>query len=166
MGDAVKFFTRFADRFWIPNGIAPSGISSEIGMIWEGTDNQTFVKGQEAVLAVFSGGRTKSGGLVTEAKFKEVLRAFYPGYDRSNQGKTPHLQAWPNENFIKTGYSCPKPGDIFKRGRRLQDPLAGGRLIIAGEHTQTEFFGFMEGALRSGRRAALGLIDDVCGRIV
>lgn len=45
---------------------------------------------------------------------------------------------------------------------QLQAPFASGRLFLAGEHTQTDFFGFMEGALRSGRRVAEALIAEIC----
>jgi monoamine oxidase len=44
----------------------------------------------------------------------------------------------------------------------LQKSFGGGRLFLAGEHTQTDFFGFMEGALQSGRRVAKDVISKVC----
>ena len=38
-------------------------------------------------------------------------------------------------------------------GEKLNKPFHD-RLFFAGEHTQMDFFGYMEGALRSGERAA------------
>jgi monoamine oxidase len=99
---------------------------------------------------------------LTERDFKNRLRDLYPGYDESNSGKKTKLVSWPEEEFIKTGYSCPKVGHIFTITPGLQKPLNNGRLFLTGEHTQTDFFGFMEGALRSGRRVAEQVIAKVC----
>jgi monoamine oxidase len=163
MGPAVKFFSNLADRFWIGEKAAPSGISSDIGMIWEGTDNQTRIDKQEIELSVFAGGLARTGRVLTGSEFKNGLRKLYPGYDKSNRGKKTKLVNWADEEkFIKTGYSCPKLGHMFTVAPELQKPLNNGRLFLAGEHTQTDFFGFMEGALRSGRRAAEAVIAHVC----
>jgi hypothetical protein len=37
-------------------------------------------------------------------------------------------------------------------------------MYFAGEHTRMDFFGYMEGALRSGERAAKQLMLKVCGK--
>ena len=63
--------------------------------------------------------------------------------------------------FIKTGYASPGLGEIFKIGQALTKPFHG-LLYFAGEHTQMDFFGYMEGALRSGVRAAEDLIRKEC----
>jgi monoamine oxidase len=162
MGPAVKFFSNLDKRFWFDEKAAPSGISSDIGMIWEATDNQMLIGKQEAVLAVFAGGLAKTGRVLTEHDFKTGLKSLYRGYDRSSRGKRPKLQNWSEEKFILTGYSCPRPGHIFKAAAQLQGSFLNGRLFLAGEYTQTNFFGFMEGALRSGRRVADAVIAEVC----
>lgn len=68
---------------------------------------------------------------------------------------------WPKQPFIKTGYASPRLGEIFTIGRRLSEPFQG-RLFFAGEHTQMDHFGYMEGALRSGERAAELLMYRAC----
>jgi len=35
-------------------------------------------------------------------------------------------------------------------------------MFLAGEHTQSDFYGFMEGALRSGHRVAEAVMARVC----
>jgi monoamine oxidase len=156
MGGAIKFFSNLKNRFWIGQNAAPSGISSDLGMIWEGTDNQVQVGDAEVELSVFAGGpATKDHD---EAYYKRKLSELYrPGY---NPRKT-KLVNWPDAKFISTGYSCPSPGHMFSVAETLQKPF-GERLFLAGEHTATDFFGFMEGALRSGQRAAIAVIDTVC----
>jgi LAS superfamily LD-carboxypeptidase LdcB len=69
---------------------------------------------------------------------------------------------WPAEAFIRTGYWSPLPGDIFKVSKKLTEPYHN-RLFFAGDHTQMDFFGYMEGALRSGERAAETLMLQACG---
>jgi monoamine oxidase len=46
-------------------------------------------------------------------------------------------------------------------GRMLSKPYKG-RLVFAGEHTHMAFFGYMEGALRSGERAAATIKTLAC----
>jgi monoamine oxidase len=55
------------------------------------------------------------------------------------------------------GYSSAAPGQITTIGRTLYDGV--GRLHFAGEYTCYKFPGYMEGALRSGVRAARNVIQ-------
>lgn len=174
MDDAVKFFSDVKKRFWINRGFAPYGGSSEIGQVWEGTDNQTQIvlgkipnpKGgvlevkQGIVLSAFAG-PIKPGGHVPEPRdFIKELTRLYPEY-RENLRKT-HFSNWPLEPFIKTGYASPRLGEIFTIVKQLNDPFHN-LLFFAGEHTRMDFFGYMEGALRSGERAAQQLMQHSCG---
>jgi monoamine oxidase len=173
MNDAVKFFSDVKERFWIKKGAAPYGGSSEIGQVWEGTDNQTRVvlgkapnpRGgllemkQGIVLSVFAG-PILSGSVPAPAKIMEELTRLYPDYP-SNLNKT-HFSDWPNEPFIHTGYASPRRGEIFNIGKKLNEPFHD-LLFFAGEHTRMDFFGYMEGALRSGERAAKRLMQHSCG---
>lgn len=163
MGPAVKFFSRVRDRFWIREGLAPLGGSLDLGQVWEGTDNQTRVKGQDIVLSVFAGAR-----MPTEKDFKRELDRLYPavvgkpksGY-LSNLLTPPLPVDWSRQPFIRTGYSSPRVGQLFTIGKELNEPYLG-RLFFAGEHTQLDHFGYMEGAIRSGERVANLLVDLVC----
>lgn len=161
-GAAVKFFSNVKERFWIKEGLAPLGGSLEIGQVWEGTDNQTRVAGQDIVLSVFTGSRTP-----TVDDYKKGLDRLYPA-DPSlkNSGYLRNLRRsmlvdWSRQPFIRTGYSSPRVGQVFTIGKELNEPFQG-RLFFAGEHTQLDHFGYMEGAIRSGERAARLLIDQVC----
>jgi hypothetical protein len=164
MGPAVKFFSDLKGRFWIKEGAAPSGGSLTLGQVWEGTENQTRAGKQGIVLSVFAGptvtdqqGRRR---VPTPDEFKKELRLLYPGY-ATNLNKT-HFRDWTNEAFIKTGYASPRKGQIFTIGKKLSEPFRG-RMFFAGEHTHMAFFGYMEGALRSGERAADNLMLESCG---
>jgi monoamine oxidase len=167
MRGAVKHFSKVKKRFWIPNQAAPYGGASEIGQVWEGTDNQTRLIGQDIVLSVFAGPVSKSGQPPTAAAIKQGLADLFPGTKRhpgyAQNLVEPKFSNWPEAGFIKTGYWSPLPKEIFKVSEKLTEPLLEGRLFFAGEHTDTAFFGYMEGALRSGERAANKLMMNACG---
>jgi monoamine oxidase len=160
-GAGSKFFSNLEDRFWIAEGAAPSGVSSDLGLIWEGTDNQMQTSKSEIVLSVYMGGPVFCGPDRDVGYLKRELRKLYPGYTASLRGKNPRLVSWEKEDFIRTGFSCPQKGFVFQVARKLHEPL-NDRIFLAGEHTQLNFFGFMEGALYSGRRAAQSVITTVC----
>jgi monoamine oxidase len=161
-GAAVKFFSKVKKRFWVRDGFSPMGGSLAIGQVWEGTDNQTHRPGQDIVLSVYTGSRTPSVD-----DYKNGLAELYPadprnrdsGY-RANLIKSMPVD-WSRQPFIRAGDSAPRVGQIFTVGKDLNEPFQG-RLFFAGEHTQMDHFGHMEGAIRSGERAAKLLIDQVC----
>ena len=161
MGPAIKYFSDMKERFWIKEKAAPSGGSSTLGQIWEGTDNQTRVGNQGIVLSVFAG-PVAGGRVPTPAECDAELKRLYPGSYAYSLRKPAHYSDWPNEPFIKTGYASPRPGEIFKIGKKLNQPFHN-RMYFAGEHTQMDTFGYMEGALRSGERVADSLIRKICG---
>jgi monoamine oxidase len=166
-GVAVKFFSNVKERFWIKDGFAPMGGSLEIGQVWEGTDNQTRVRGQDIVLSVYTGARAPSAD-----DYKKGLDRLYPANPRKGSGYLANLNKkpkpihadWSRQPFIQTGLTSPQLGQVFTTGQRLNEPFQG-RLFFAGEHTQMDHFGYMEGAIRSGERAARLLIDNLCGQL-
>src|SRR5262245_38699690 len=160
MNDAVKHFSEVKERFWIQKKAAPYGGALRLGQVWEGTDNQTRVGKQGIVLSVFAGPVSASRKAPTRDEILKELSRLYPDY-AGNLTKPPLFSDWPNVPFIKTGYWTPAPGEIFRVGEKLSKDHHG-RLFFAGEHTQVDFFGYMEGALRSGERAAETLMLSAC----
>lgn len=170
-GPAIKCFTATGSKFWLEEAppAAPYGGSLKLGQVWEGTDNQTFVSGQGAVLSVFAGPliptpMTAGGRAFRSPNRSECidgLKALYKKYPAN-----PKLLFidWPNEPFIRTGYASPSKGQVLTVGRTLARAYRD-RLFFAGEHTHMGCFGYMEGALRSGERAAQLLMRQVCGPI-
>ena len=176
MDPAIKFFTDVKERFWIKRGAAPYGGSSTLGQIWEGTDNQTRIvlgkvpdpRGglievkQGIVLSVFAGPILPGPRVPNPTECMKELTSLYPdGYTR-NLNKI-LFSNWPAEPFIKTGYASPRLGEIFGISQKLNQPFHD-LLFFAGEHTRMDLFGYMEGALRSGERAAKLLMQHSCVR--
>lgn len=185
MNPAVKFFIDVKERFWINEKppAAPYGGSLTLGQVWEGTDNQTrkvLVKvpnprggvlevKQGVVLSVFAGPiipfdprHPRGPGRAPKQKEceRELLK-LYPDY-KKNLTKAPLFSNWPEVPFIETGYASPQIGKLLEIGEKLSKSFHD-LLFFAGEHTRMDFFGYMEGALRSGEDAAKKLMLQSCG---
>ncbi len=76
------------------------------------------------------------------------------------------IQDWKKEKFIKGGYSYPLAGGGEADRVALAEPIDGA-LFFAGEATDVKGdWGTVNGALNSGERAALELIDSILNPIV
>jgi monoamine oxidase len=153
-GPAVKHFSAMDNRVWMASSSAPLGGAVDLGQVWEGTDNQMRGRGQKVVLNVFAGGRIPSA-------FEPGLERLFRGY--ANAGVQTQLMNWPAEPFIRCGYASPAKDQIFSVGQALNKPFAK-RMVFAGEHTSMAYFGYMEGALQSGRRAARQVVALACSK--
>jgi monoamine oxidase len=70
-----------------------------------------------------------------------------------------HVTDWVNDPHSKGCYAALfGPGDWQRLGPHLTTPH--GRIHWAGTETSTEFFGLMEGAIRSGHRAATEITEE------
>jgi hypothetical protein len=63
------------------------------------------------------------------------------------------LSTWDDDPWVRAAYSTTPPPEVEAATRTPAGPLA-----FAGEHTAGEHHGLMEGAIRSGRRAARSLL--------
>lgn len=143
-GPAVKYLSAVERRFWISEGIAPSGMSDQLGMMWEGTDNQMDTAAFD--VSVFAGGRPAQRAIDAgggASYFAPRLSALLPHYAATHA----EFENWPKR--IGMGYSCPAIGEVTTKQKAYVDLIAG-RIAVAGEHTSPGWFGFMEGALESG----------------
>ena len=148
-GPAVKDLSGTERRFWIAEGLAPSGMSDQVGMTWEGTDNQMDTARFD--LSLFAGGRTAQAAIDAgggAAYFAPRLKTLFPDYQTFHA----EFQNWPAR--VGMGYTCPHPGEVTTIQKSYAE-LIDGRIAVAGEHTSPAWFGYMEGALQSGLVAAI-----------
>lgn len=82
-------------------------------------------------------------------KIKKEMEKIYPGTLKHFQKG--HVKGWSNDPYALGGPSWPAPGDVTLHLKNLQKPQ--GNVHFAGEHTSV-LRSTMEGALRSGARAA------------
>jgi monoamine oxidase len=82
------------------------------------------------------------------AEVESTFDAWFPGLGAPSAAA---VEAWwSEEELTRCTYSAPRPGDLAALGR-LREPF--GPILFAGEHTEA-ISGYVESALRSGRRAA------------
>ncbi len=151
-GNATRILLQYDRRFW--RGQANSGrIVTDLTFqtTWEATGGQA---GSRGILTVAPGAKNA----VTYARefptTRNLLAAdeiddVYPGSRKLLE----HGQAaaWSNEAPSRGAAAVYAPGQVTRYWRTLR--RRHGRLLLAGEHTDS-FTGSMEGAVRSGRRAA------------
>jgi monoamine oxidase len=89
-------------------------------------------------------------------RWLESVRALRPELELEGGGAI--LSTWSDDRWARGAYSLLPPDDVAAALAETVGPLA-----FAGEHTGGEFAGLMEGALRSGRRAAAGLLRNSAG---
>ena len=77
------------------------------------------------------------------------MEKVHPGIQKQFEGAV--VKAWSSDPYAQGCVSYPGPGDVTDHLASLQKPHR--RIHFAGEHT-TVLRGTMEGALRSGIRAA------------
>lgn len=166
MGTAVKYLTPLTRRFWIKEDLAPTATSDLFGVTWEGTDNQIAERGKEVELSLFAGGHMAqtalkafdSGGEAGMRAFYEpLIGTIYDGY-AANISRDPSFIAWPRDEWTRGGYACPAPGEVCTAGKSLSEPFHE-RMFFAGEHTCPAYYGYMEGALQSGKTVASAILN-------
>jgi monoamine oxidase len=154
-GPAVKYMSRWPERFWEPK-LAPSALWDELGSVWETTDRQDRTKPDHG-LTVFSGGTYV---LPEIDDYRRQLNVLYPSRKRPSDDR---LVEWPTVAGIRAGYAVPTLGQVTTVQKRLTKPHAD-RIYFAGEQASPGFYGYMEGALQSGGRAARDVIKKAARR--
>jgi monoamine oxidase len=147
-GQAAKLFVPLADP------APPSAVLSVPERYWAWTATGDGDRPQPVVSAFAGSARAlaRLGVSRGPAVWLESLARLRPELALEPSGAV--LSTWSDDPWARGAYSIsPAP----EATRTLTAPL--GPLAFAGEHTAGEFAGLMEGALRSGRRAARQLLS-------
>lgn len=159
-GPAVKIINKMSNRFWISQRLSPIGTNTSVGQTWEATENQivTNKNDQNIYLNLFAGGPQVGDEYTLLTGINKIYN-----YEFSPNMYSSEMINWPHMKYIETGYSYAALKQVTTVGELLYYPVKeyDNRLIFAGEHTSADFYGFMEGALQSGLRAALQIIMQV-----
>jgi monoamine oxidase len=132
--------------------VAPSAVLSVPERFWAWTAKSTDGKAQRVVSAFTGSGAALAGLGVRDGpdRWVERLRALRP--ELAFEAGEVVLATWADDPWSRGAYSTRPLGWDPKDADLLARPL--GRLHFAGEHTAGQWSGSMEGALRSGLRAA------------
>jgi monoamine oxidase len=146
-GRGGKIAFRYPLRWWRDDGWSGRVITDGvIRHVWEPTEAQP---GPGGVLTIDVSADLSSFALGDEALLDE-LAGLFPGAP-VHDALAAHRIDWTSERGLGGSYVRFGAGQVRRFARALREPC--GRLILAGEHTD-DFLGYLEGALRSGLRAA------------
>jgi len=155
-GRATKTLLQFDRRFWRGAGRPRAfGSSLSFGAAWEANEEQPAKPG---ILSLLAGG--SASGATQTAIASDGITRFADGF--SWLGREParlvasqHV-VWESDPFARGGYAYFSPS--FDPALREWLSRPAGRLFFAGEHTSLRWQGYMNGAVESGRRAALEIL--------
>jgi monoamine oxidase len=134
---------------------APRAVQGLAAAFWAWTA-QAAGGGPAMLASSFAGGLAANRSLEIEVgagRWVAELQTLRPELELCGE---PVLTNWSTDRWAVGSYACHPPG----WSRRDDDEIAApyGRVHLAGEHTAGDFCGTMEGALRSGARAAAELM--------
>ncbi len=140
-----------AAKLFVPLAGAPeaSAVMSVPERYWTWTATGEGEAAQP-VLNCFAGSPTALDRLGIAAgpeRWLQSVRELRPELELSSTGIV--VSTWDDDPWVRAAYSSDVPEDA---ATALEEPV--GPVVFAGEHLGGEFAGLMEGALRSGRRAA------------
>ncbi|MBT2655838.1 FAD-dependent oxidoreductase [Bacillus sp. ISL-18] len=122
-------------------------------------------QGKSGILANFTGGQTaaKLFALTNDKieertnEFLDKLTQVLPGCKKNWNGLAT-VDHWLSSQWTKGSYSYLKVGQHTKFGGVLGE--REGNVFFAGEHTSTNYPGYLNGAVESGERAAREIFED------
>jgi monoamine oxidase len=135
----------------------PSAVLSVPDHFWTWTARGGPAGAVQPVVSAFAGSAPALARLRVAdgpATWLERLRTLRPDLDLDEAGTV--LSTWDDDPWVGAAYSTRGPASDPADAELLARP--SGRLHFAGEHTAGPWAGLMEGALRSGRRAAAELL--------
>jgi monoamine oxidase len=136
------------------NGAFYSGLPFQ--HVWDASRAQP---GEYGLLSNLIGGRALPK---TEAEALENLRsgltAISPAIGASLDKNAVASFFWAQHALSRGSYACAKVGQYTSLLPAAKTAECGGRLHFAGEHTEPDFLGSMNGAVASGNRVALAIL--------
>lgn len=153
-GGALKTLLQYPYRFWSRSNFGIVLLDGEYQAIWEPTFAQP---GTEKILSCTSGGTPSM--LLAQQAVDKASQAVYSTNPDSPEAIASVFHDWGADEWARGAYCYFGPGDLNRFNPHLT--LPAGQVFFAGEHTASvEYRGYMEGAIRSGHRAAQQILTS------
>ena len=151
-GNATRIVLQFESRFWKRLG-RPLAYGSDrpTGAVWDGNEQQSRKPG---ILSLLAGGNASREvrSIVAKGGWNGLIRHL-TWLGRPSGLLAAASYTWERDRWAKGGYAVFDPG--FDPALRSWLARPHGRVVFAGEHTSMKWQGYMNGAVESGRRAAI-----------
>ena len=158
-GHLVKVQAIYERPFWRADGLNGSSIS-DVGPL-NATFDSSPQSGTPGALLGFAGGDEgrRFSRLPPEERRRAALGSLARAFGSQALNPIDYVESdWPSEPYSR---GCPvgiaPPGLLTTYGRALREPV--GRIHWAGTETATYWNGYMDGAVRSGERAAREVLE-------
>lgn len=155
MGAAVKFHAVYPRPFWRAQGLSGQALSASgtVCLTYDNSPDDGSGRGVLVGLVVADEAR-RLGGLAESRQEQEIIaslvRLLGPGAEAPDALV---VQNWCQEEWSQGCYAAHFPPGVWTScGTAFRAPC--GRIHWAGTETSSQWNGYMEGALRSGNRAA------------
>ncbi|MDO3628974.1 NAD(P)/FAD-dependent oxidoreductase [Mucilaginibacter sp. BT774] len=162
-GNSSKLFIGVSHKPWRETGSQGYTFTDlSFGCGWDSSQMQSDKEGS---FTVFAGGnfsdrlKNESAQSLTES-FLSDFDTIFPGMDKAFNQKTSKFY-WPDNPESKAAYSSFKVGQWSTLAGWEKVPV--GEIYFAGEHTSSDFQGYMNGAAQTGRMAAEAIIKSMVG---
>lgn len=161
-GTNAKVMGQYDSRVWREQHQKSGSLTCDLPLqqTWDSSLGQP---GDRGILTNFLGGR--AGVDVGEGDAEDYytglladLERVFPGVAAAYRSGSARRMHWPSYEFSQGSYTCYKPGQWQFWG---QEGEREGNLHFCGEHTSTDFQGWMEGAAESGARVAAEVLADL-----
>ena len=158
-GSVLKMLAVYDEAFWRADGLAGEtvGADSPIEMTLDGSPPS----GRPGIIMGFAFGpyARQLGALSDDERRTTVLAEYARRFGARASNPADYFDhEWANEPWSRGGMmSRWAPGTISQFGRALRKPV--GRIHWAGTETATVSHGTIDGAIRSGERAALEVVE-------
>jgi monoamine oxidase len=154
MGSLIKVEAIYERPFWRDAGL--SGLSSMAPGPVRSTFDNSPQRGHVGILIGFVGGARARGWnrLPADERRAAVLGGFAAAFGNDALGPTEYFEFdWPSEQWSRGGpVGYAGPGVLLDFGSTIRESV--GPIHWAGTEASTFWNGYMEGAVRSGERAA------------
>jgi len=158
-GCAVKVQLVYPAPHWRDRGLSGWSVSSTGPLL--STVDDSPPDGEVGVLTGFVTGAEayRFAALPAAAQRTQVLSQVAQLFPHLPAPIGCHVGDWVSERYSRGCYAAVfGPGDWMRLGPGLR--AAHGRVHWAGTETSTEYFGLMEGAIRSGHRVAMEVLSS------
>jgi len=157
-GCAVKLHLVYAEPLWRRHGLSGWSVN-EAGPLLSTVDDSPHEGGAGVLTGFVTGAEAhRFASLSYDDQRAAAIHQAQRVFPELPEPLGFHVTDWVNEPYSRGCYAALfGPGDWLALGPHLTQPH--GRVHWAGTETSTEFFGLMEGAIRSGRRAADELLQ-------
>ncbi len=153
----VRTYLQTARKFWVEEGLSGAATTDEWNtLVFEGAPNQP---GRRGILEAYDAGprARQLTAMREDERVSSVLSLVEKIHPRARaEFEVAATKAWDEDEWARGAYAWYRPGQMETLLPHVARPE--GRVHFAGEHASS-LFGWMQGALESGNRAAREVND-------